>query len=98
MLKFTQLLKAFASNYRATVDALFVTAIVALSGYVLALHKQIGEAAETRALEQADCAERLLNCERSWRLRNDSIQREELKKTQQQVDALTAVLKRLRKR
>lgn len=97
MLGFNDLLKGFKENFSAAMAAAMVLAIIALSGYIISLHAKLDRIGAERLQAQIDCARAVLDCEKACRALTDSLKREELNKTQKQVDELNQVLKQLKK-
>jgi hypothetical protein len=46
---------------------------------------------------QVKCSEEVLKCEQFWRERMEEVRRQELEKTQQQVNELNQLLKQMKK-
>lgn len=97
MLGFNDLLKGFKSNFSASMAAAMVLAIMALSGYIVSLHQKLDTNAAKTLNAQINCAKEVLECEKYWRNKIDSLQREETQKTLKQVDELNAILKQVKK-
>lgn len=97
MVSFDSLLKGFKSNFSAAIAAVMVLAIFGLSGYIVQLHSERGKDSAARLDAQVKHSEELLKCEQFWRERMEELRRQELEKTQAQVNELNNLLKRLKK-
>lgn len=97
MVQFDQIAKAFKDNFSASMAAAMIMAIMALSGYIVRLHEQVNHIGQARLQAQLDCSHEVLKCEQMWRHKVDSLLRQEMAKTQRQVDELNAILKKVKK-
>jgi hypothetical protein len=97
MVSFDGLLKGFQSNFSASIAAVMVLAIFGLSGYIVQLHSERAKDSAAMLDAQVKCSEEVLKCEQFWRERMEEVRRQELEKTQQQVNELNQLLKQMKK-
>lgn len=97
MLGFNDLLKGFEKNFSAAMAAAMVLAIMALAGYIISLHAKLDRIGAERLQAQIDCSKQVLECEKYWQGQFEVLKRQELEKTQRQVDELNQILKQVKK-
>lgn len=87
MVSFESLLKGFKDNFTASIAAVMVLGIFGLCGFIVQLYE-----------DRIGAEKEVLKCQQYWQSQIDSIRRQELEKTEKQVQELNELLKQVKKR